>query len=133
MHEDEDFSLRILLKAKDIYILPLHFYGYRIRSGSITKKSDKSINSQNMIQFCNELIARFDKVEDDELRSLLKNYITTKFIHAMDMGKVKKLNLEDFKKFFNASSTYKNKIRMIILLINPKIYYMIKSKFKISI
>lgn len=130
LNEDEDFSLRILLGAQSIYIYPECFYAYRLRDGSLSKQYDKTENSRHLIKTCSELADSFEEINDKQLKRLLLDYLATLYINAIEMGNIKKIETKDFKKFFNCARSFKNQLRMVLLLLNPVYYYKIKCLLK---
>lgn len=71
LHEDEHFTPRVFLKAKTVLGTKVIFYNYLIREGSISTKKNQIQNAKDLVSICKELEHIYNKVEDNELRSLL--------------------------------------------------------------
>lgn len=72
LHEDEDFTPRILLCIKKIGIYNREFYGYRIREGSITDiKNEK--RTKDIIEISYDLIKFLNKIPNSKNINMLKN------------------------------------------------------------
>lgn len=130
LHEDEDFTPRIFLKAKSILPTNIIFYNYIIRENSITTKKNQIKNLEHVYKICQNLNLIYNELEDIQLKKILKNDLFNKYL-----GKLQEIYLKDNvcfkmilidKDFFKDKAySLKNKIRLILLLINTKLYFQI--------
>jgi glycosyltransferase involved in cell wall biosynthesis len=136
LHEDEQFTPRVFLKAEKVIGTDIIFYNYVVRDESITNKKDFAENAINIIRICHELEEIYDKVKDYELKRLLKDSLATKYLNAFQVGALYRKEYRYLldKKFLR-SLAYKRKTRLKVLMFNfnDKIYYnlnKIHKKFK---
>lgn len=125
LHEDEQWTPRVFLKAEKVKYVKLPFYYYIIRENSITKKKDRSKNGIDLINTCYELEKVYEIIDDIELKKQLNNYLFMLFLNAIHIGDLydKKYNKIYSKKFLIGKSlTRKNKAKAILFLFNKKIY-----------
>lgn len=125
-HEDELWSPQILYKANLIYVSDIIFYHYNIRSGSITQSKDKTKNSLDLLDTCEELIVFSMTIEDRELRRLMQNRIAMVYMKAIYIGKLitKEFKNSINRKFpINYSYFAKDKIKSLVFLLNLHLYY----------
>ncbi|MFY8331105.1 glycosyltransferase family 2 protein [Vagococcus carniphilus] len=125
LHEDEEFSPRVLLEAKKIYVTNFLFYKYLIREDSITQAKNKTQNGLDIIQTMRELDEYTNSRNTTvEIKNLIDNYIVFQCLNAYKMldksSRKKKLWPEDFLK--NRSSNKKNKIKLFIFNTNKNLY-----------
>ncbi len=133
LHEDEQWTPRVFLKAEKVKYVKLPFYYYIIRENSITKKKDRSKNGIDLINTCYELETIYEKIDDVELKELLNNYLVMLFLNAIHLGDLydKKYNNVYSKKFLLGKSlTRKNKIKATLFILNKKIYRSINNAIK---
>lgn len=125
LHEDEQWSPRVFLMAKRVKYVKLPFYYYIIRENSITKKKDRTKNGIDLINTCYELEAIYEKIDDEELKNLLNDYLVMLFLHAINYGNLysKKFNSIYSKEFLIGKSlTNKNKAKVKLFIFNKNIY-----------
>jgi glycosyltransferase involved in cell wall biosynthesis len=131
LHEDEEFTPRILLKAKNVTVYPNEFYGYRQREGSITNVKNKTKNSLDLINTCVELERLFSNIENEKLKSLYLDYLVGLFLHACYMSKLKELPKNaDTKLLIKNSSSIQNYWKSILFNTNKTLYYFINDLTK---
>lgn len=133
LHEDEEFTPRAFLKANNVKVMNMDFYNYIIRSGSITKTDNLAKNGVHIVQTCYELHELYDKLEDQELKALLKDNLVTKYMIGFQIGGLYRSNYKHIlKKEFilvNASSK-KNKLKARIFFIDIRLYYYLNKAIK---
>ncbi|WP_433959451.1 glycosyltransferase [Cytobacillus horneckiae] len=134
LHEDEDWTPRVFLIAEKVKYIDLLFYYYIIRHNSITTKVDKSQNGIDLINTCNALEKHYSNIEDKELKILLNDYLVTVYLQAIHYGDLyRRKNLYSTKFLFGKAKTKKNKIKVLLFLINNNLYKIINdiSKYKV--
>lgn len=124
-HEDEEWTPRVFLKAKKVKYINLAFYFYIIRENSITKKKDKSKNGIDLINTCYELEKIYEKIEDNDLKRLLNDYLVMLFLNAIHMGNLYGENYKGLftKNFLKGKAlSNKNKFKAGLFIINKSLY-----------
>jgi glycosyltransferase involved in cell wall biosynthesis len=135
LHEDEQFTPRAFLEAKEVIGTDIIFYNYIIREGSITKNRDRTKNGIHIVQTCYELVDIYEDLEDEELRGMLKNNLVTKYLIGFQIGK---LFRKEYKGLINRNflrrnaSTRKNKCKVLIFLISMNLYYRLNHLTKLG-
>ncbi|MGE7614593.1 glycosyltransferase [Paenibacillus sp. NPDC101420] len=127
LHEDEQFTPRVFLKANSVISTNIIFYNYVIRDSSITRKGDLSNNGVHIVQTCHELSIIYDELKDIELRQLLNDNLVMKYLSGFKMGRLfrrKYKNLINKRFLLNRAYSRKNKIQVYFLIINKHMYYM---------
>lgn len=137
LHEDEQWTPRVFIKAQRVKYINYHFYYYIIREESITKKKDRSQNGIDLIRTCHELEKIYEKLDDLELKKLLNNYLVMLYLHAINYG-----NLYDrkYKKIYNKrfllgkARTIKNIFKVLLFIVNKNLYkYINKCKYEFKL
>lgn len=125
LHEDEQWTPRVFLKANNVKYIRFAFYYYIIRENSITRNKDRTKNGIDLINTCYELEKIYEKVEDKELKELLNDYLVMLFLHAINYGDLyeKKYNELYSKDFLMGKSiSIKNKMKVRLFMFNKRIY-----------
>jgi glycosyltransferase involved in cell wall biosynthesis len=133
LHEDEQFTPRVFLKAKEIIGTDIVFYNYLIREGSITTNHNKIKNAEHLIQTCNELAVIYNDVNDDELRNMLNDDLLNKYLNVFQVaGLYKKQYSYLLDKSFLKGKAYtkRNKKRLFLFLLNKHLYYFVNKLSK---
>jgi len=125
LHEDEQWTPRVFLKANNVKYIRFAFYYYIIRENSITRNKDRTKNGIDLINTCYELEKIYEKVEDKELKELLNDYLVMLFLHAINYGdlyekKYNELYSKDF--LIGKSISIKNKMKVRLFMFNKRIY-----------
>ena len=126
LHEDEQWTPRVLLLAERVMYTGINFYYYIIRENSITQSKKKYKNAIDLINTCYELETIFKVIEDQELNKLLNNYILKNYLGAIYMGKLYK---NEYKSYLNDNFVYgkalckKNRVKVILYNLNKFILY----------
>lgn len=135
LHEDEEFTPRVFLKAEKILPTDIIFYNYIIRENSITTKRNQIKNLRHIYKICQNLDLIYSGLEDIQLKKLLKNDLFDKYlgklqeIYLNDDKKIKEISID--KKFLKDKAySLKNKIRLFLLLLNTLLYFSIYKKLK---
>lgn len=126
LHEDIQFMPRVFLKAKSVIGTDIFFYLYYIREGSITNFKDLTENAFHIINTCFELEQIIKDIKDKYLRKLLEDFLVSKYFHAINIGKLfdKRYRKYISKRFLvRNTSSLKNWIRVILLVINIQLYF----------
>ncbi len=134
LHEDEEFTPRVLLMAKRVKIISTNDYIYRHREDSImnSKPSIKHINSiffiiENLIHDFNlECDIKKKKIYSWLIKHLTECYIDKILLSNIDnkvelLHEIKKKNIRNIICYYQKMNL-KNSIKYLILGYNPSIY-----------
>ena len=130
-HEDELWSAEVALKAQQVLTADICYYHYVIRAGSITQKKDLTQNGLDIIFICNQMISMLSEIEDLVLKKLFANHIAMLYMKGMCRGKLyRKQYRSKFNRCIPIKYAYftKDKLKAILFLISPYIYYIIDLK-----
>lgn len=72
-HEDIEWTIKVMLVAKNVVYLDALFYMYRQREGSIMRARDYTKHSKDMIDICINNIKLIDKENDNSLKNLIND------------------------------------------------------------
>ncbi len=119
-HEDELWTPQVYLAAQKAVYLPLDFYYYYCREGSISKSDCSSYKKrcEDLLETCSVLHSRYETVSP-ELKDKLNDYLTTVYLVAVFMGR----KTDGDKRFLkeNASSA-KNRLKALLYSLSPALY-----------
>ena len=114
LHEDELWTQKVLINAKNIFYLNEKLYFYRQRENSITQKTGKK-NLSDLIYIFGEMYKYTDN-------RLIKANISKRYLHALVKLKAWKHDLKiDKEKIFSNARGF-DKIRAFVLIVNTKLY-----------
>ena len=85
-HEDEEWYPRVFPVAKTVTYLPIVYYVYRIRSGSIMQKRDLTKHICDFIGTFHSTLAYYATVADAELYALMKDSLVDKYLSIYARG-----------------------------------------------
>lgn len=131
-HEDELWTPQVVNKAKNIYLSDLTYYHYIRRDNSITKVKDKTKNGLDLMESCYELIRIFDNMDDDYLKRMMDNHIAMLYMKAMCRGRLYRKEYSKIidRKFpIRYATTLIDKIKAMLFLFSPYIYYLLDRKY----
>ena len=133
LHEDEQWTPRVFLKAKKVKYIKFPFYYYIIRKDSITKAKDKTKNGIDLINTCYELEKIYEELEDIELKKLLNDNLARIFLQAIDDGDFYSNQYKDlYNKMFLIGKplSIKNKAKSYLFILNKMLYKFVYRSFK---
>ena len=122
LHEDEDFTPRVLLKTKKICIYNKGFYGYRQREGSITKTFSER-NIKDIISILLDLNQEYNNIDNKVIKKIMKNRSVNKIKNIIYNYHYLKINKETKKMLIESSKGVVGKLDALSIYINPKIYF----------
>lgn len=128
IHEDNEFTPRVCLSAKNIRVIPDVLYHYRIREGSIM--TTRSLRSrQDMIRIANDLAALFTERHDLDsrviYRALTQHYQVAFYGASRDESKALR-HLVDWHLYRTVSRTRpRHRLNYTLLRHIPILYQMI--------
>lgn len=123
---------QVVNKAKNIYLSDLTYYHYIRRDNSITKVKDKTKNGLDLMESCYELIRIFSNMDDDYLKRMMDNHIAMLYMKAMCRGRLYRKEYSKIidRKFpIRYATTSIDKIKAMLFLFSPYIYYLLDRKY----
>lgn len=132
LHEDEEFTPRVFLKATSVVLSGEKFYHYIIRDNSITTKKDKRKNANDFFSTCCELEKIYNRLDNNELKIYLLNSLSDKYLNIFQSGKLYRYG----KKYLHKDLVKRNaflkrtKYKANLYCISPVAYYYINNMQK---
>ncbi|MDT2767632.1 glycosyltransferase [Globicatella sulfidifaciens] len=124
LHEDEQWTPRVFLKAESVITTDFVFYHHNIREGSITQSKVKTKNAKDILSTCTELRPLYEKLDDNELKSYLLNYLVSLTLHAIYMGKlIDNKNYVDIEFLKKYAITKRLKRKVSLYIFSKKVFY----------
>ena len=132
LHEDEEFTPRVLLKAESIFCTGIFFYHYVIRDGSITSRKDKRKNADDLYSTCVELEALYENISDGILKCYLLDSLAVKYLNMFQDGQLYKYGREFLHKDMvrRNACLRKTKTKSILYCTNVRVYYFVNCLIK---
>lgn len=121
LHEDEDFTPRVLLKVNNIAIYNKSFYGYRIREGSITRTNNIK-RTNDLLKISCDLLNYYNQIPTTKNIKLLKERAINIILEKIYTEKIKNLNKETKMLLIRNSTSTIHKISSIIIFINTYMF-----------
>ena len=87
IHEDEQWSPRMMLAADKVTYLPVDVYKYMLREGSITSCGDKPKKGQDIADTCEELFDIYMQSKDLEFRKVAFRYNAKLYLKGLSILK----------------------------------------------
>lgn len=126
LHEDEHWTPRVFLESSNTVVTHVIFYNYSIRQGSITRTSDKTKNALDIIETVDDLATLYAEIHDDELRTLLMDYLVTLYMSAIYVGRLHRSRYRariDAEFLRSNAARRRTKWKVAGFLISPTAYY----------
>lgn len=132
LHEDEAFTPRAFLAAKSVVYTGETFYRYVLREGSITNGKDKGKNLSDYEAVCRDLEPLYEKIEDRELKNLLKDELVCGYLSLFQEAKGHIYGKAYIHKGFCLKNAKRGKTRLKSLLfaLSPRLYWQINKAQK---
>lgn len=134
LHEDEEWTPRIMIKVKRVKYINFVFYHYTVsRENSIMNSKDKTKNMVDLFNTYKKLEKIFNETEaSKEQHKKMNDYLCRGYINACALEpvdqKVYKENV-DYEFIFRNAKKLKTKIKLLIFLISKKLYRKLKSMY----
>lgn len=125
LHEDEQFTPRVILNAQSVVYTGIVFYHYTVRrEGAITAQKDKRKNLRDLYSSYLELEGYYAINTDGELRQRLLDYMASSYLGAFQEASAYKYGKAYYHKdFVKRTAMYpKTKLRSAIFCILPALY-----------
>ena len=128
-HEDEEFTPRVLLAAKNVSIYKKEFYGYRQRENSIMSSGDSPKKGKDIIEIAEVLAPYVEKIENKELKKEFGEYISKFIIYTALKYKFNDLSNNQIDIAIKHSYSKNMRVRARLMKINLKLFYHIEEKY----
>lgn len=128
LHEDELWTPRTMLLAKNVLYKEICFYQYRIRENSIMRSTNKNYtkNIQSLLYIFNKNERLYIAIKNETLKRRLLDDWARRYLHAIALWNFTNypnlLSKVDKRQIVKNSISMKNVIRAYIFYINPKLY-----------
>ncbi len=124
IHEDQLFSISVLLSAKKVLPTDIVFYRHMIRENSISTQKDKTPNAKSIIKICYLIEKLVREGQDLELNNMIMEHCVDLYYKVyIDAELINKPNIRIEKSFLTKNSkTIKNKIRTFLYRFNEKLF-----------
>lgn len=133
LHEDENWTPKVILKAKRVGYFNFAFYNYIIRNNSITQTENRKKHIIDVLKTCEELENEYNRVINSKTtKKILKDYLVRLYINTCTYGEYdKKFYRSKVDKGFVLRNSYflKTKIEALVYFLNISLYRYIKLKF----
>lgn len=129
-HEDENWMPKVELIAQKVSYVPICFYNYEIRPGSITTHGDNIKNGLDIINTAYELYDIYQNINVEEIKRLALRYNAKLFISGASIvircgEKIKNQKKIVFKNWI----TQKERFQFLLFLFSPRFYASIIDKY----
>ncbi len=133
LHEDENWTPKVMLSAKRVGYFSFAFYNYVIRDNSITQTANRKKHILDVLKTCTELETEYDRrVISIKNKKILKDYLVRLYINTSTFGEYDKdfyKSKIDKKFIFRNSYLLKTRIETVIYSFSISLYRYIKVKF----
>ncbi len=127
LHEDEEWSPRVMANADSIVYKNFGFYMYEIREGSITQKKDKTRNASDLIDTCYCLENEFANYSNEMLRKLYFSYLARLYMAAVsecimrgDISEIRKKIKRTF--VWGKWENSRDFLKIVLFCVSSKVY-----------
>lgn len=128
LHEDEEFTPRVMLHAKSVIVSGEVFYHYVIRDSSITTRLDQTQNVIDVYSICCELKSVYEIQTDGKLRKLLLDYLVIIYLSRFRLARNYSRQLIHKRFVLENAKRLKTMIKAVIFCISPRLYCWIMDK-----
>lgn len=125
LHEDVEFTPRVIEQAEKILEVPDAFYYYIVREGSISTRRDRTKNIQDLFHTLKRTSIRAEQMANKELSRWTKDAVLNSYLSMVQdarMYKKKYRHLLDKRFVFGKAATSKNRLRAALFLLNVRLY-----------
>lgn len=132
LHEDVEFTPRVLLKCGKVVELPDQLYHYMVRENSISTQKNKEKNIRDLFATLQEL-DQLAEQQNPELRKWMKNGILNSYLNMVQMARMYQKQyrkLLDKRFLLGKAATNWNRFRVLVCLINVRLYCFMNDCYK---
>ena len=132
LHEDVEFTPRVLMKCGKIIQLSDQLYHYMVRENSISTQKNKEKNIRDLFETLRKLDQMADE-QEPELRKWMKNGILNSYLNMVQTARMYQKQyrkLLDKRFLFGKAATNWNRFRVLVCLINVRLYCFMNDCYK---
>lgn len=124
LHEDEEWTPRVLLHAKRVSVSDEYNYMYVIRENSITTKGNRRKNAIDIIETCVDLEKLFSVIKDKSQRKILNSHLANIYMGAVFMGDLDKEDKDKIDKKFPLNKTINmtETLKGLLFFVSPSLF-----------
>lgn len=129
LHEDELWSVEVLLAAQTVYQAHFSFYYYRRRAESITHAKNKQKRVESLTWICKKLNEVCSHHKTKEI-FWVRDRMAMLYINAIYMGGCEYLKGKRVDKFFplGCAKTLPHRIKAVLFAVSPYLYIRVMKK-----
>lgn len=134
LHEDVEFTYRVIMSSKYVLSVPDAFYYYVIRDGSISTQRDRTKNIQDLFQTLEQINACAEQTVNRELGKWMKNAALNSYLNMIQEARMYQPQYRRYihKSFlWGKAATPWNCVRVILCTINVRWYCAINDLYKL--
>lgn len=135
LHEDVEFTPRVIEQARQILEVPDAFYHYVVREGSISTRRDKTKNIRDLFCTLEQTSIRAQRMTNKELGKWTKEAVLNSYLSMVqDAGMYKKKYRHMLNKRFviGKAATLRNHLRVALFLVNVRLYCALNDWYKMG-
>ncbi len=132
LHEDVEFTPRIMMKCGKVVELPDRLYHYLVRENSISTQKNKEKNIRDLFQTLREQDQMAEQ-QDPELKKWMKNAILDSYLNMVQTARMYQKQyrkLLDKRFLLGKAATNWNRFRVLVCLINVRLYCFMNDCYK---
>ncbi|MBS6396172.1 MAG: glycosyltransferase [Clostridiales bacterium] len=132
LHEDVEFTPRALLMAEQVVTVPGNYYHYMVRADSISTQKSKEKNIRDLFMTLQEQTELAEQ-QDTELCRWMKDAVLNSYLNMIQearMYQVRYRKLIDKKFMLNKAVTRWNRFRVLLCVINVRLYCLVNDVYK---
>ena len=125
LHEDEEWTPRVLIAADSVLACEAEAYGYRVRPGSITQRSNRERRARDIFLIVRSLRREYESSGDSRLTAAGLEYLARLQMFAMSLasrGDLRRLKRADLSWMYPAVSTPIRRLRAALAVCAPASY-----------
>ena len=132
LHEDVEFTPRIMMQCGKVVELPDRLYHYLVRENSISTQKNKEKNIRDLFQTLREQ-DQMAEHQEPELKKWMKNAILDSYLNMVQTARMYQKQyrkLLDKRFLLGKAATNWNRFRVLVCLINVRLYCFMNDCYK---
>ena len=132
LHEDVEFTPRIMMQCGKVAELPDQLYHYLVRENSISTQKNKEKNIRDLFQTLREQNQMAEQ-QEPELKKWMKNAILDSYLNMVQTARMYQKQyrkLLDKRFLLGKAATNWNRFRVLVCLINVRLYCLMNDCYK---
>lgn len=129
-HEDEEFTIKLLLKGKKVSFYKKTFYGYKQTKNSKMRSNDNPEKGKDLIKIAEILVPYLEEVQNKELKRKFGDYISRFIINSAIKYKFDDISDSQIDIVNKYSYSKLMRISAKLMKINLNLFYFIENKYR---